>query len=43
MLGSGVTGLMGGMQGYGTTIGQAPPQTSPLGTALGIGSTLAGI
>ena len=43
MLGSGVTGLMGGQQGYGTTIGQAPPQTSPLGTALGIGSTLAGI
>ena len=43
MLGQGVTGLMGGMQGAGTTIGQAPPQTSPLGTALGIGSTLAGI
>ena len=43
MLGSGVTGLMGGQQGYGTTIGQAPPSTSPLGTALGIGSTLAGI
>jgi len=43
MLGSGVTGLMGGQQGYGTTIGQAPPTTSPLGTALGIGSTLAGI
>ena len=43
MLGQGVTGLMGGQQGYGTTLGQAPPQTSPLGTALGIGSTLAGI
>ena len=43
MLGSGVTGLMGGTQNYGTTIGQAPPSTSPLGTALGIGSTLAGI
>ena len=43
MLGSGVTGLMGGTQGLGTTIGQAPPTTSPLGTALGIGSTLAGI
>ena len=43
MLGQGVTGLMGGMQGVGTTLGQAPPQTSPLGTALGIGSTLAGI
>jgi hypothetical protein len=43
MLGQGVTGLMGGQQGYGTTLGQAPPTTSPLGTALGIGSTLAGI
>ena len=43
MLGTGVTGLMGGTQGMGTTIGQAPPTTSPLGTALGIGSTLAGI
>ena len=43
MLGSGVTGLMGGTQGLGTQIGQAPPTTSPLGTALGIGSTLAGI
>ena len=43
MLGSGVTGLMGGTQNLGTTIGQAPPTTSPLGTALGIGSTLAGI
>ena len=43
MLGSGVTGLMGGPQGLGTTVGQAPPTTSPLGTALGIGSTLAGI
>ncbi len=43
MLGSGVVGLMGGTQGLGTTVGQAPPTTSPLGTALGIGSTLAGI
>ena len=43
MLGSGVTGLMAGTQPYGTSLGQAPPQTSPLGTALGIGSTLAGI
>ena len=43
MLGTGVTGLMGGTQGMGTTIGQAPPTTSPLGTALGLGSTLAGI
>ena len=37
LLGSGVQGLMGGMGTTGTTIGQAPPQTSPLGTALGIG------
>jgi ATP/maltotriose-dependent transcriptional regulator MalT len=43
MLGTGVTGLMGGTQGLGTKIGEAPPTTSPLGTALGIGSTLAGI
>jgi len=43
MLGQGVTGLMGGMQGAGTTLGQAPPTTSPLGTALGIGETMAGI
>ena len=43
MLGSGVTGLMCGTQGLGTQVGQAPPTTSPLGTALGIGSTLAGI
>ena len=43
MLGTGVTGLMGGTQGLGTQLGQAPPSTSPLGSALGIGSTLAGI
>ena len=43
MLGTGVTGLMGGTQGMGTTIGQAPPTTSPLGTALGLGSTHDGI
>ena len=43
MLGTGVTGLMGGTQGLGTTIGQPTPTTSPLGTALGIGETLAGI
>ena len=43
MLGTGVTGLMGGTQGMGTTIGQPTPTTSPLGTALGLGSTLAGI
>jgi hypothetical protein len=41
-LGSGVIGLMGGQRGS-TTIGQAPPSTSPLASALGIGSTLAGI
>ena len=43
MLGTGVTGLMGGTQGIGTRIGEAPPTTSPLGTALGLGSTVAGI
>ena len=39
LLGSGVTGLMGGMGATGTTIGQAPaaPQSSPLATALGVG------
>jgi len=39
MLGSGVTGLMGGMGQYGTKVGEAPAtaQTSPLGTALGVG------
>ena len=38
LLGQGVTGLMGGMGQYGTEIGQAPAsQSSPLGTALGIG------
>ena len=41
-LGSGVIGLMGGQRGS-TTIGQAPPSASPLASALGIGSTLAGI
>ena len=41
-LGSGVVGLMGGQRGS-TTIGQAPPSASPLASALGIGSTLAGI
>ena len=45
MLGSGVTGLMGGMAPFGTTIGQAPetPQSSPLATALGVGLTGADI
>ena len=39
MLGSGVTGLMGGASGLGTTIGEAPTQAggSPLMTALGLG------
>jgi len=41
-LGSGVIGLMGGTQGTGTTY-QQQPQSSPLASALGIGSTLAGI
>ena len=41
-LGTGVIGLMGGQRGA-TTIGQAPPSASPLASALGIGSTLAGI
>ena len=41
-LGSGVMGLMGGAQGTGTTY-QQQPQSSPLASALGIGSTLAGI
>ena len=39
LLGSGVTGLMGGMGQYGTTIGEAPESagSSPLATALGVG------
>ena len=39
MLGSGVTGLMGGMGAAGTTIGEAPAtaSSSPLATALGVG------
>ena len=39
LLGSGVTGLMGGTAGLGTRIGQEPaaPQSSPLATALGVG------
>jgi hypothetical protein len=39
MLGSGVTGLMGGMREYGTEIGEAPASaaSSPLSTALGVG------
>ena len=39
MLGAGVTGLMGGASGLGTTIGEAPESASasPLATALGTG------
>ena len=37
LLGSGVTGLMGGMGQTATTIGQQAPQSSPLETALGVG------
>ena len=39
LLGSGVTGLMGGMGATGTTIAEAPAtaQSSPLATALGVG------
>ena len=45
MLGSGVTGLMGGMSPYATKIAEAPatPQSSPLATALGFGLTAADI
>ena len=41
-LGSGVMGLMGASPAR-TSIGEAPAPVSPLGQALGIGSTLAGI
>ena len=39
LLGSGVTGLMGGMREYGTEIAEAPEtaSSSPLATALGTG------
>ena len=45
LLGSGVTGLMGGTAGTTTRIGEAPeaPQSSPLATALGAGLTGADI
>ena len=45
LLGTGVTGLMGGMSPYATRIGEAPatPQSSPLATALGVGLTGADI
>ena len=42
-LGAGITGLMGGTAGFGTQVGPAAPQSSPLASALGIGATLAGI
>ena len=39
LLGSGVTGLMGGTAGQGSRIGEAPeaPQSSPLQSAFGYG------
>ena len=37
MLGSGVTGLMGGMGQITTEVGQQAPQSSPLASALGVG------
>jgi len=43
LLGTGVLGLMGGAGKTGTVIGQAPPQSSALANALGIGATLTGI
>ena len=45
LLGSGVTGLMGGSAGLGTTIGEEPdvPQASALEKALGLGLTAADI
>ena len=43
LLGSGVTGLMGGMGQIQTTVGQQTPQSSPLATALGVGLTGADI
>jgi len=45
MLGEGVTGLMGGSRGQGTTIGEEPdiPQASALEKALGLGLTAADI
>ena len=45
LLGSGVTGLMGGTAGQGSRIGEVPeaPQSSPLATALGAGLTGADI
>ena len=45
MLGQGVTGLMGGSSGLGTTIGEEPdvPQASALEKALGLGLTAADI
>jgi len=42
LLGSGVTGLMGGASGTGSRVGEAPAM-NPLASALGIGATAAGI
>ena len=41
-LGSGLTGLMGGMQNFGDVI-KTTPDPSPLQSALGIGTSVAGI
>ena len=42
VFGSGVTGLMGGMQSFGDII-KTQPSPSPLQSALGIGTSVAGI
>ena len=42
VFGSGVTGLMGGMQNFGDVI-KTQPSPSPLQSALGIGTSVAGI
>ena len=42
VFGSGVTGLMGGMQNFGDVI-KTQPDASPLQSALGIGTSVAGI
>ena len=42
IFGQGVTGMMGGMQNFGQTT-TSQPTASPLQSALGIGTSLAGI